>query len=101
MASDNDDTIRAKILRYLDRNGVYYPRHKSLEQVATLTGIAASDEGRAKILTQHMARGDASPVRFRETDETVCLEVDSQRWVAARIRSLDADVLTWDQKQRL
>lgn len=99
--SDIPDTIRAKVLRYLDRNGVYYPRHESVEKVVTQTGIAASDEGEAKELTHQMARDDSYPVRFRQIDETVCLEVDSQRWVASRIRSLDPEVLTWDQKQRL
>lgn len=98
---DNDNTIRAKVLRYLDRNGITYPRHKTIEQVSTKAPVAASDEGRAKDLTHEMARDDSYPVRYRETDTTVCLEVDSQRWVASRIRSLDASQLTWDQEQRL
>lgn len=99
--SDTPDTLRAKVLRYLDRNGVYYPRHETVEQVTTKAGIAASDEGEAKELTHQMARDDSFPVRYRQIDKTVCLEVDSQRWVASRIRSLDPEALTWDQRQRL
>lgn len=99
--SDTPDTIRAKILRYLDRNGISYPRHESVEKVVTHTGIAASDEGEAKELAHQMARDDSFPVRYRHIDSTICLEIDSQRWVASRIRSLDPEVMTWDQKQRL
>lgn len=99
--SDSPDTLRAKVLRYLDRTGVYYPRHEAVEKVATKAGIASSDEGEAKELVHQMARDDSFPLRYRHIDESVCLEVDSQRWVASRIRSLDPDVMTWDQKQRL
>jgi hypothetical protein len=101
MAQDTDDTIRAKVIRYLDREGVYYPRHDNIDKVATRAPVATSDEGRAKELAHDMARDDSYPVRYVHIDDSVCLKVDSQRWAASRIQSLDPSVLTWSQEDRL
>lgn len=100
MASDDRDTIRAKIVSTLDREAFYYPRHVEIERVANLS-VATSDVGKAKTLVNELARDDSTPVRYVVTDETVALEVDSQRHAAATIRRFDPDQLEWSHKQRL
>jgi len=101
MANDTDNTIRAKLLSTLDRKGYYYPSRVQPGNLASMAPVATSDEGRAEELAHEMARDDSFPVRYVEIDSAVCLEVDSHRWTAARIRGLDADQLEWPQKQRL
>jgi hypothetical protein len=101
MAQDSDDTIRAKLLKTMDRKGFYYPSRVQLENLASMAPVASSDEGRAEELAHQMARDESFPVRYVEIDRAVCLEVDSQRWTAARMRSLDPDQLEWSQQQRL
>jgi hypothetical protein len=95
MASDTDDTIRAKLVAKMHRNGFYEPSGVSIDGLANLA-VAGSDQGRAKELVHEMARADACPVIYKRVDASVMLEVDSQDWVAAYIRRNDPDQLTWD-----
>jgi len=101
MAPNPKDTLRAKLLKTLDRKGFYYPRHVQVDSLVNMAPIASNDAGDAKDLVHDLARSDADPVRYVEGTKTVALEVDSQRWSAARISHYDADVLEWDQAQRL
>lgn len=96
----HDDTIRAKILSTADRKGYYCPADTSVEGLADYS-VGPSDEGRAKELIHELARSDAEPLRYRRRNRTVCLEVDSQRWTAARIAYWDARQLEWSQSERL
>ena len=50
------------------------------------------NEGVMPEVTQAMIADDSFPVRWTDVNETVSLEVDSQRWVAARIQSLDVEL---------
>lgn len=96
----DDDTIRARILSTADRGGYYCPNDTSVEGLAD-HAVGPSDEGRAKELIHELARSDAEPLQYRRRNKTVCLDVDSQRWTAARIAHYDSDVLEWSQRQRL
>lgn len=95
-----EDTIRAKMLRYLERNGYYCPNAQAIDRVAQLS-VESHNEGLAKDLLDGMCRDESEPVRFRVPNETVCLKVDSQRWTASRIQFWDPSQLTWDQRTRL
>lgn len=101
MAPNTDDTLRAKLLKTLDRKGFFYPRHVNTENLVSMAPIASNDAGDAKDLVHELARSEADPVRYVQGTESVALEVDSQRWTAARIAHYDADQLEWDQSQRL
>ena len=88
------------LLSTADRQGVYCPRHTSVEGLAD-HAVATSEEGCAKELVHELARSESEPLRYQHTGKTGCLEVDSQRWTASRIAFWDADQLEWDQRQRL
>lgn len=100
MAPDSDETIRAKVLSTMDRKGWYCPKHARIDTVADLS-VASHDEDQAQFLIHEMARADEEPIRYSVPNETVCLEVDSQRWTAARIGYWDAEQLEWSQRKRL
>lgn len=101
MAPDTDETIKAKILKMLDRKGYYYPKHVAVENVAPQTPVAVHDKGRVPALVHDLARSDADPVRYVEGTDTVALKVDSQRHTAARIAYFDESQLEWSQRERL
>jgi hypothetical protein len=98
MATDTDDTIRAKVVRAMHRNGFYEPRAVSVDGLASLSPVASDDEGRTKELIHEMARAEASPVVYKRVNQSVMLEVDSEDWVAAYIRRHDPDQLPWRLK---
>jgi len=101
--SPDDDraTIAAKVLKTLDRKSYYHPRKVSLENLPSMTPVATHDEGIVPQVTEAMVADDSFPVRWADVGETVSLEVDSQRWVAARIQSLDDDQMEWSHRKRL
>lgn len=101
MAPNKDDTIRAKILKTLDRGGFYYPKKIEVTTVPKRAPIASHDEGRAEQLVHDLARHSEDPLMYVRKKNTVALEVDSQRWVAARIKQWDPTVLEWSHEQRL
>jgi len=96
-----NETVAAKVLKMLDRKGYYHPRDVSIETVPSQAPVASHNEGVAQEVTHAMSRSDSYPVRYVVTDETVTLEVDSQRFTAATIRRLDENQLEWEQQRRL
>lgn len=101
MAPDTDDTLRAKLLKTLHRKGFYYPKHVNADNLVSMAPVASNDAGDAKDLVHELARSEADPVRYVEGTQSVALEVDSQRWTAARVAHFDAGQLEWDQEQLL
>ena len=98
---DENATIAAKVLKTLDRRSFYYPRKVALNSLPSMTPVATHEEGVVPEVTEAMIEDDSFPVRWADVGGTVALEVDSQRWVAARIQSLDADQLEWSHRKRL
>lgn len=96
MAPDSDDTIRAKLLKTLDRGGFYDPRGIAVDNLVNRAPVRSDDAGRAKELVHEMAADDSEPLVYKIVGESVMLEQDSRDWTLARIEYYDEEYLPWD-----
>lgn len=95
MDSDTDK-VRATVLAKMHREGFYKPRAVAISTISSL-GIPSHLRGDAKEIVDEMARDDAYPVVFKHTGESVMLEQNSHKWVAAAIRRHGGDdAVPWD-----
>lgn len=97
--SDADSTIRAKLLKTLDRGGFYEPKGISADNLVNRAPVPSDSAGRAKDIVHAMASDDAEPVVYKIVGESVMLEKDSRDWVLARIGHYDEEYLPWDAEQ--
>jgi len=93
MNTEEDDTIRATILAKMHTQGFYEPRAVSVDGLVSMLPIQDHQSGRATELVHELARADASPVIYKQVDQSVMLEVNSDDWVEATIRRYDESQL--------
>lgn len=94
--SDADSTIRAKLLKTLDRGGFYAPKGIATDNLVNRAPVPSNDAGRAKDLVHAMATDEAEPVVYKIVGESVMLDKDSRDWVMSRIGYYDEEYLPWD-----
>jgi|GEM_PF-3810683 len=94
--SNTDSTIRAKLLKTLDRGGFYEPKAIAVDNLVNRAPVPTDSAGRAKELSHTMASDEAEPVVYKIIGESVMLEKDSRDWAMARIAHYDEEYLPWD-----
>lgn len=98
---DDAATIAAKMLKSLDRDGVYEPKKMSLDGLPDKTPVASHEEGDVVPIAREVVADETYPLKWVDHGQTVALEVDSQQWTAASIARLDEEQLEWAHKKRL
>jgi hypothetical protein len=94
-----DDEIKAALVAKLHRKGHYgHRKGVKVENLAQIAPVPSHDVGRARDLTNAMAKNDACPVIYREgiSRDVVTLEENSRGWVKAWILRHDESALPWD-----
>ena len=93
----DDNTIRARIVVKLHRQGEHQPNGMVSVEGAASMSVPASDEGRAKdLLTNEMVSDPDCPVQWAVAGRSVVLERDDDKIARYIERYGGSGMLPWD-----